>query len=330
MPLSIFKRGDVYHYRGTVAGRRLRGSTSTSDKVTAQRIAAEREAREWKGHLDGPEAILTFAQAAILYRSAHKPVRFLQQIEDYWKNTPVKSINSGAVRKAALAIKPTGTGATRNRQVIIPTQAIINHAAKLDLCRTLKVERFPVSFKSKEPATWEWVQAFMAHASPHLGALACFMFMTGARITEALNVRWRDVDLQGRKALIRQTKIGAERRAHLPPALLVAIANIPSDRDPGEKVFRYSRRDTATPVWKAAIKRAKVKPLTFHSCRHGFATAMMHQGIDPITVAKLGGWKSPEHVFKTYGHAMSDETITDRIIGTPQTQGGKPASKDVA
>ena len=40
------------------------------------------------------------------------------------------------------------------------------------------------------PATWAWVQSFMAVASPHLGALACFMFLTGARISEALAVTW--------------------------------------------------------------------------------------------------------------------------------------------
>ena len=46
-----------------------------------------------------------------------------------------------------------------------------------------------VQVREKEPATWEWVQAFMAATEdpmrcPHLGALACFMFLTGARISE--------------------------------------------------------------------------------------------------------------------------------------------------
>lgn len=320
MPLNIYRRGKVWHYRGTVAGRLIRGSTGTAHKETAQRIAAEREARAWKGHLDGPESVLTFAQAAIMYLSAEKPDRFIGKVAGYWKDTPVKQITSGVVRQAAIALHPNASGATRNRQVIVPTQAIINHAAGLELCRHLKVERFPVTTKSKEAVTWPWVEKFMAVASPHLGALACFMFLTGARVSEALAVRWEDVDLHERKALIKQTKIGAERRAHLPPVLVAAIANIPSNREPGAKVFQYSSRDTAKPLWRAAIKRAGVKPLSFHACRHGFATAMLHAGVDPITVAKLGGWKDAKHVFSTYGHAMDDETLADRIIGTPQTQ----------
>lgn len=329
MPLKIYRRGEIWHYRGTVNERRLRGSTKTAQKDAALRIAAEREAREWKRHHDGPEAVLTFAQAAILYRSAEKPTRFLAAVEDYWKDTPVKHINGGAVRQAAIVLHPKASGATRNRQVIVPTQAIVNHAAGLELCRHLKVQRFPVVTRRKEPVDWTWVQMFMEEASPHLGALACFMFLTGARITEALSLRWADVSLTERRALIKQTKIGDERRAHLPPVLVAAIANIPSNREPGAKVFQYSSRDTAKPLWRAAVKRAGIKALSFHACRHGFATAMLRAGVDPITVAKLGGWKDAKHVFTTYGHAMSDETLADRIIDTPATQSLKSAGNIV-
>ena len=320
MPLKIYRRGEIWHYRGTVAGRRIRGSTQTSIKARALEIAAERETREWKSSHHGPESVLTFADAAMLYRQADKATRFLEPIEDYWKDTPVKQINAGAVRQSAIVLHPKTSGATRNRQVIVPTQAIINHAAGMDLCHHLKVERFSVTTKSKEPVTWDWVQKFMAVSSPHLGALACFMFLTGSRISEALDLRWGDVSLAERRALIRQTKIGAERRPHLPPALVAAIANIPSNREASAKVFQYSSRDTAKPLWRAAIKRAKIKALTYHACRHGFATSMLHAGVDPITVAKLGGWKDAKHVFTTYGHAMSDETLADRITGTLQTQ----------
>lgn len=320
MPLKIYRRGEIWHYRGTIAGRRIRGSTETSDKKRALEEAALREEREWKSSRHGPESVLTFADAAMLYRRAQKPTRFLSKVEDYWKDTLVNKITSGAVRQSAIVLHPSASGATRNRQVIVPTQAIINHAAGLGLCHHFKVERFPVVTKRKEPVDWFWVQKFMAVASPHLGALACFMFLTGARISEALAVTWSDMDLTARRALIKQTKIADERRAHLPPVLVAAIANIPSNRQPEGTVFQYSSRDTAKPLWRAAIKRAGIKSLTFHACRHGFATAMLRAGIDPITVAKLGGWKDPKHVFTTYGHAMSDETLADRIIGTPATQ----------
>ena len=312
MPVKIYKRGDIWHFRGTVAGRRLRGSTGSGDKAIAQRIASEREAEAWKGHLDGPSAVLTFAQAAALYTQAGKGDHRTLRMMDFWKTTLVKNITEGQVRQAAVTLYPSHKAATRNREVIAPTQAIINHAASLGKCSPLTVARFKVAKVEKIPVTWEWVQAFMRHAPPHLGALACFMFLTGARISEALAVRWEDVDFTARKAKIRQTKLyGEERFAHLPAPLLVAMANCKRDRD---TVFRYVERDSVRKSWDSAVKRAKIAPLSPHACRHGFATAMLHAGVDPVTVAKRGGWKNVQHVFATYGHAMEDETITDRIV----------------
>ena len=179
MPLKLYKRGKIWHYRGTVAGRLLRGSAKTASKETAQRTAANREQSAWKGHLD-PQSVLTFAQAAMLYRQAQKSERFRRKIEDFWKDTPVREITPGAIRAAAISLYPTAGPATHNRQAIVPTQAIINHAAEHELCQHIRVARVEVKRKAKEPA-WEWVQAFMAHAKkPNLAALACVMYLTGA------------------------------------------------------------------------------------------------------------------------------------------------------
>ncbi len=311
MPIKIIKRGSVYHYTGTVAGRRLRGSCKTADKEIAQRVAARIEGRAWKRDFDGPGAVLTFAQAAMLYRDADKPTRFLDTVEDYWRDTLVKDITSAAVKRAALSVLPRHSNATRNRHFIVPTQAVINHAAEAELCSRLFVKRFPVATKECQYADWNWVEAFMAQASPHLGALACFMFLTGARIGEAVAMTWAEVDLGNRRALIRQTKVGRERWANLPPPLVAAMANLEGRSG---RVFGYKGRQTPVDAWKAAIRRAGIKPLTFHACRHGFATAMLRAGYDVKTVAKAGGWATPALVLSTYGHAIDDPTITDDLV----------------
>lgn len=316
MPLKVFKRGEVYHVRGTVAGRFIRETTGTTLKEVAEQIANRLEAREFKRSLDGPQAVLRFSDAVAAYTKAGKSTRFIARILDYWKETLVKDINSGAIKQSAIDLYPKAGWATRNRQAIVPTQAIINHCAEMDLCPPVRVRRFEVETKERTPVTWQWVQSFAAANKPHLGTLAMFMFLTGARISEALAVTWRDVDLQKRTVLIRQTKIGAERRAHLPAPLFIALANLPRDRTP----FQYRNRNLLVRVWQNACKRAGVEILSPHCCRHGFATAMLQAGYDPVTVAERGGWKTPRHVFETYGHAIKDLTITDRLTGTPAAQ----------
>lgn len=314
MPIKIYRRGKVWHYRGTVAGRRLRGSTGAADKTIASRIAANIEQRHWKGHLDGPQSVLTFAQAAMLYRAAGRSTRFLEKVEDHWKNTLIQDINSNAIQAAAIAIYPTAGPATRNRQAIVPTVAIINHAAESKLCEPITVRRFKVSKKVKTPVTLEWIEAFQQHASPHMGGLALFMFLTGARISEAIRLRWDDVSLNAMTALIRQTKTHRERVAHLPRKLVVALGNIPRDND--LPVFGYAKRGGGTfKAWKLTCERAGIPYRSFHCCRHGFATALLRAGVDLLTVAKLGGWQTTRLVIETYGHANDDRTLTDRISG---------------
>ena len=215
MPLSIYRRGKVWHFRGTVgpAGkrRRLRGSCKTADKDIAARQIAEIENRYWKGHFDGPEAILTFAQTAKMYRAAGKSTLGLDKVEEYLGHMLVKDINEGTIHVMARDLHPDLTGASLNRLAIVPAQAVINHAAKRKLCPRITVERFKVDAKIKEPATLEWVQAFRAHGNQRVGALALFMYLTGARIGEALALMPDDLDLQARTAKIKQSKQSNER-----------------------------------------------------------------------------------------------------------------------
>lgn len=325
MPIKVFKRNKLYSYRGSVAGRRLRGPTGTADKRIAERIAAEVEAKEWKNHLDGPGATLTFAQAAIAYRKADHSSRFLDRIEDYWKDTLVPKITGEAIRQMARKLYPEGGNATLNRQGIAPAQAIINYAAELEWCAPIKVKRFKVNAKIKTPATREWVEAFAKQATddylPHLAALCLFMFGTGARRGEACALKWTDVELFKKTATINQTKTEHQRIASLQSPVVAALANIPSNRNPEDLVFQYASGESVGQVWKNVIERAGIEKLSPHCCRHGFATSMLQAGHHAKTVAVRGGWKDVATVMKFYAHATDDLTVTDVLFGTNLTHG---------
>lgn len=325
MSLRIKRRGKVWHYAGTVAGRRLRGSTGSTDKKIAERIAAEVENKAWRGHLDGPGATLMFSQAALAYRGAGKDDRFLSEIEDYWKDTLVPSITGEGIRRMAKQIYPDHANSTINRQGIVPAQAIINYASELGWCAPIKVKRYKVAAQTKVPASRHWVQAFASQAVEddlrHLAALCLFMFGTGARRGEACALTWSDIDVFKKVAVINQTKVEVVRTAHMPQAVIVALMNIPSNRNPNDLVFGYASGESVGKVWGNVCDRAAIERLTPHCCRHGFATTMLQAGIDPKTVAVRGGWKDVSTVMKFYAHAMDDPTVTDVLFDTKLTQG---------
>jgi integrase len=314
MPLKIYRRpgSSVWQYRGTLAGRRFRGSTGAANKEDAQRIASEIENKFWKRGLDGKEKGLTWPKAVALYLAAGKQSRFVAPLVKHWRDATIADMNAGSIRQSAIDLYPNAKNSTRNRQVIVPTLAIINHCAELNLCQPLRMKRFKIETKIKKPVTLEWINAFMSQADrDDIGALALFLFGTGARISEALNVRWEDIDFRNRRVLIRQTKLGNERQAHLPGDLLVALANLPRDKDPFAIAYT-----TARDAWDRTTVRAGIEPLTFHSCRHGFATALHDKGVGVKTIAKAGGWKSAQHLFNTYLHADEDATVTNKLFDT--------------
>lgn len=325
MPLDIYKRGTIWHYRGTVNGRRLRGSTRTADRKTAERVKAEIERRAWQRHFDGPTAGVTMAQVFTAYLDAGKTDRFLLKLAEYWRDTPVVDVHAETVRRAAKKIYPDANEPTWNRQVIKPTQAAINYAAGLGWCHRISVKRYTENPEVKTPATVEWVRAFHAQTLedelPHLGALCMFMFGTAARIGEACRMTWADLDLSAGTATLYLFKPTPwSRTAHLPPEVVAALANIPSNRKPDERVFGYTMRGGARPAWNNVIKRAGIEKLTPHCCRHGFATTMLQKGFDVKTVAERGGWKDATTVLRTYAHAIKDTTVTDALFDTPVTQ----------
>src|SRR6185369_15997817 len=107
----------------------------------------------------------------------------------------------------AIDLYPNAKNSTRNRQAIVPTLAVINHCAELGHCPPLRMKRFKVDTKIKKPVTLEWINAFRAASDRvDIATLALFLFATGARISEALDVRWDDIDFRGRTVLIRQGK----------------------------------------------------------------------------------------------------------------------------
>lgn len=329
MPLKLYRRNGVYHYRGTVgpAGnrRRLRGSCKTSNQDIAARQVAELEAGYWKGHFDGPSAILTFARAAELYEAAGKPTTFLDPIKKHLGQTLVKDITEGAIQLMAKQLYPHVTNASLNRMVIVPTIAVINNAARSKLCPRMSMPHYEEDSKIKDPATLEWVTKFRQHAKPHLAAMVLFMYLTGCRPGEAVAMRWEDLDLQGATALIRESKASKERRAHLPPVLVAALANLP--RVEGRGVFVYTASNSMRLAWKTVCTKAGIKVLTPHCCRHGFATGLLRRGVDVVTVAWLGGWADASQVLKTYGHAIKNPKLTDLLTGPELAHYAQPSEE---
>jgi|SRR5579859_3224808 len=326
MSLKLFRRDGIWHYRGTIGPpqrrARLRGSLKTKDKAAAQREATEIESRYWKGYQDGPASILTFEAACQKYLAAGKSDLFLVPVRNYLGNRLVKDIKPSTIKQMAHELYGHCKNTTKNRMGITPACSVINFMAKSELCSPIRVEHFEDDSEPKEPATMEWVKGFRQTASEIIGTYALFMFLTGCRPTEGLQIDpERDLDLRAATCIIRNRKVRGQhkgrRKAHLPEILVAALANMPTE--PGRPLFWYHSYNVMKYPWDQAVKRAKLQRLTPHCCRHGCATELLRRGVDVVTV----GWlidMTPEMVLETYGHALKDSTLTNRLIDTDLTR----------
>lgn len=328
MSLKLVRRDKSpnYYLRGTVRNISVFETTGTHDRKAAEAIRIRREGELLDRSIFGPEATVTFAEAAVSYIEEGGETRFLGRYDEetgewthligYFGNVIVGKIKQAEVDAAATQLYPDAQGATRKRQVYVPVSAVLRHAARKGWCAVPSF-RHP---KVKQPVTkWstpERLTRLLPHCTPKLRRLVIFLTYTGARISEALRVMWEaDVALDRRSVILRRTKNGKPRTVPLPDPVLAELAAVPDEQRHG-KVFDWAARKAVYGPLKRACKKAGVEYLPPHQQgRHTYATWMRtYAGLDLIGLKEAGGWQSLSSV-ERYAHVVPNEAAkaADRL-----------------
>lgn len=332
MPLEIYARGPTWwargrvEYQGTPITEYYRCSTGASDEAGAAQWCREEEQRRIRRHLLGDDAGLTFAEAVLLYNADPKTAGYLIPIVEKLGPSLVSKITPKAVRDLGREIYPDAGTATWTRQVVSPVRAVINNAHDLGKCGPIRVKgymkaesvaqdkaRGRTGRKRYPPGSWEWLLLFRAHASPRHAALALFMYVTGARISQAIEMHpGHHLDLQNHMVCVPGAKGQPDRWLKIPTELVVELANLPPLWPRGVKrlkrnmrLFGFADRSSPRKGWETACKKAKIEFLPFHAAgRHGFGQEMnVRQAIDEKAAAEFGGWSDTALMRRTYTHA---------------------------
>ncbi len=278
-------------------------------------MAFERE-KEIRGLLDKKQTgVKTVAHAIEQYMDNGGEDRYLKQILQQLGKLPLTSINQEVIDKAARAAYPgyqrqkggkvyKHSKSTIKRQFYVPLAAILHYAHDLDWMPYIRI-KMP---KTKRPAPkWankEWFSKFNAEAEDELKAIVAFLAGTGSRISEALNLRPADVNLNTQEAYLRTTKNGDPRMAYLPDFVIEAIKPY-MDR---EKVFSFIDRHAVNKRLKKTAERAGIEYLSSHKVgSHTFATNLAkYRGMDAKALTATGRWKDPKSTYH-YTHYLSQE-----------------------
>jgi integrase len=336
MPLEIEDRDGkgIWYVVGTFDGKRIRRSLKTRDRKTAQEQCAIFEAKLWKRHSYGEEAVRTFEEAALHYMQQGGERRYLPRLIRRLKGRTLAKLKPGEIRSMATELYPNASGATKNRQVITPAKAVINHAHDLGWCAPIKIKPFdeakPVP---KKPVDRAWLDAFLKTADamrlPHLSGIVLFMHDTAARVSEAMRVRGKHVNLTERACLLERTKTDENVVCALTSELVLRMGQLSAG--PEDRVFSYTNRIAVNQRIAAVCKKAGIEYRSTHALgRHTFATDAIADGVDVKSAMEAGRWKSVAIFMGRYVHtedaAAKVASVIDKkrgLVGTPETQSGK-------
>jgi integrase len=331
VPLTLCRRrkSPNWYVRGTVLGQEVFETAGTADRALAEQYLDALHAKLWNRGLHGDSATAVFADAALSYLNheprTHGTRRYVHRLLDHfcpgwekpgaderrWK-TCREIGQAEADRCLSAVLRPGSAPATRTRLLAI-LSAVLTHAARRGLCERPSFDR-----PRQPPGRIRWVTHAEAArmiecAAPHLRPLVTFLFYTGARVAEAIELEWRDVDLSRARVAFVDTKTGERRGVPLHEAVVVTLANLPHKtgrvfrRPDGQPYADKGRREGGQfkRAFAGMCRRAEVDDFHPHDCRHTWATWLYAETRDLLTLQKLGGWKTLSMV-QRYAHVNPD------------------------
>ncbi len=139
---------------------------------------------------------------------------------------------------------------------------------------------------------------------PALGILARFLVGTGARLSDALSVTWRDVDQANGDVAIRGQKTGRPLRVAMLAPAREAIRTAGQVKHVSGRVFwQYEHRMSPRSQWVRARKGfpKHLRDMRLHDCRHMCASLLAANGATDVELAAQLGHATLQMV-KRYSH----------------------------
>ena len=174
-----------------------------------------------------------------------------------------------------------------------------------------KFKLFPEGNVLKERILSETEEAALLSAcSDHLRSILIVALNSGCRLGEILNLKWDQVNLKARALRVERTKNNKIRMIPINTALFDEFSRLKSTQGVSEYVFLNPKTQkpygSIKTAFRAACRRAGIKGLRLHDARHTFASRLISNGIDLITIKDLLGHGSVR-ITEKYAHSNQEQ-----------------------
>ncbi|MEW6114150.1 MAG: site-specific integrase [Thermodesulfobacteriota bacterium] len=324
VPPGLINRGGTWHINKTVAGQRIRESTSTGDLAEAERYLAHRMEEVRLAVLYGVRPKRTFREAATRYlseatkSSIEGDARQLRYLDPYIGDLPLEAVHMGTLQRFIRERKHQGgpkdkakTKPVQRRTVNAALQTvrhILNLAASewLDergltwLAHAPKIKLLREDDKREPyPLSWEEQKKLFAELPTYVRQMALFTVNTGCRDQEVCSLRW-DWEVRVPALATSVFIIPRQRVKNRQDRLVVlnSIARQVIEEQRGEHpefVFTHCSRRIWSMYnhgWKGARERAGLQEVRVHDLKHTFGRRLRAAGVSFEDRQDLLGHKS--------------------------------------
>jgi integrase len=316
--MAIYLRGRIWYADYYANGERIQESTGTANKREAEKFLALRISEVQRGVFVKP-VNTTLAELGERYiehaklhkRSWKRDMQMLGRLQEFFGSPKLRDITPLRVeeyqRERIKAVCP----ATSNREM-----ALLKHmffmAERWGQYQGTNPVRF-VKFLSEDNLRFETLseeqeQALFLASPPYFREMTAFSINTGLRTSDVLGLLWVEVDIEQKciKPIVKKN-----RKPLSIPLNDAAFAIIEARRGvaSGPYVFYNpmtgDRFKDVKGAMAAAVKRAGLPKITWHMFRHSFATRLLADGVDIVTVKELLGHADIKTTMR-YAHSNDD------------------------
>lgn len=224
---------------------------------------------------------------------------YLYGLREYftYKKRGIENLDTENIKDFLLSCQNKGVSAqTRNlflNAIKFYYRNVVNVSGKIEIRSAKKSKSLPVVLSRNEIK--EILEATVNLKHRLLLSLA---YGAGLRVSEVVNLRVQDIDLQELTIHIKQAKGKKDRITVFPEKLASGIRNLIAGKGKNDFVFESERGGklstrTAQKVFQNSLKKTGIKKdATFHSLRHSFATHLLENGVDLRYVQELLGHRN--------------------------------------
>lgn len=315
---------DIFH-----KGKRVRKSTGTEIRLDAQRFHDQLKNELWSEKIVNSIPVKSWMDAVVrwLEESADKRSLDTDKIHLTWLDPLLKKylladIDRNLIESIAKKKEKTGVSPSTVNRVLEIIRAILNRAHKewgwlesMPLIRMRRVDNRRIRWLTKEE-----VSRLVNELPSHLKDMAMFTLATGLRESNVTHLKWSQVNLEKRHALIHPEESKTKRAIPVPlNKTAISLISAQKGQNPiyvftyqGEPVTRCNNH-----AWKKALRRAGIEDFRWHDLRHTWASWHVQNGTALHELQQLGGWSNYEMVLR-YAHLSSEhlKVAAERIHDT--------------